>query len=188
MSVSVVALPLSIQILTAIAPIAITAFTVGFDAITKASDNMLIGTDSLDELEEFEKAQRECKTKYIPESHFLEKAFTTPFMDKEILIKTLSEHGISIEENFDNKIVGKFSTYNLVFTRNNESEAYNVVISYAEKDNAEEKIQDLNSEYASNVQEDSYLSIIKKLKDNKMELESEEVLEDDTIVLTINLE
>ena len=87
-----------------------------------------------------------------------------------------------------NKIVGKISTYTLTFTRDSESEAYNVVISHLEKDNAEEKIQDLASEYSSNVQEESYLSIIEKLKENNLTLENEEVLEDDTIVLTINLE
>ena len=39
-----------------------------------------------------------------------------------------------------------------------------------------------------NVQEESYISIIEKLKENNMELESEEVLDDNTIVLTVNLE
>ena len=39
-----------------------------------------------------------------------------------------------------------------------------------------------------NVQEESYLSIIEKLKENNMTVESEEVLEDNSIVLTVNLE
>ena len=55
-------------------------------------------------------------------------------------------------------------------------------------DNAEEKVNDLNSEYALNVQEEAYLSIVNKLKDNNMEVEEEEVLDDNTIVLTVNID
>ena len=55
-------------------------------------------------------------------------------------------------------------------------------------DNIEEKVNDLNSEYALNVQEDAYLGIVEKLKENNMEIEEEEVLDDNTIVLTVNLE
>ena len=130
----------------------------------------------------------ECEVKYITEANFLEKTFQTPFMDKKILIKTLEEHGISVAEEDYGKITGRIAAYTLTFTRNSESEPYNVVISHLEQDSADEKINDLNAEYALNVQEESYLSIIEKLKENNMELESEEVLEDDTIVLTINLE
>ena len=188
MSVSIVAIPLSIKILSVVAPIAFTALSAGFDNVVEATDNMLIGSHYSEETNEQKYDVNECKTSYIPETHFLEKAFQTPFMDKNVLLKTLSEHGISIEKNLSNKIVGKISTYTLTFTRDSESEAYNVVISHLEKDNAEEKIQDLASEYSSNVQEESYLSIIEKLKENNLTLENEEVLEDDTIVLTINLE
>ena len=55
-------------------------------------------------------------------------------------------------------------------------------------DNADEKINDISSEYGMNVQEASYLSIVEKLKENNMEIEEETVEDDNTIVLTINLE
>ena len=61
-------------------------------------------------------------------------------------------------------------------------------ISCLETESSEEKVDDINSEYALNVQEDAYLQIINKLKENNMEIENEEVQEDNTIVLTINLE
>ena len=39
-----------------------------------------------------------------------------------------------------------------------------------------------------NVQESVYLKILDKLKSNNMQLESEEVEDDNTIVLTVNLD
>ena len=39
-----------------------------------------------------------------------------------------------------------------------------------------------------NVQESVYLKILDKLKNNNMQLESEEVEDDNTIVLTVNLD
>mgnify|MGYP003421077788 CR=1 FL=1 len=42
--------------------------------------------------------------------------------------------------------------------------------------------------YTLNVQEEAYMNIINKLQENNMELETEEVLDDNTIVLTVNLE
>ena len=61
-------------------------------------------------------------------------------------------------------------------------------ISAKQSENIEEKVEDLNSEYALNVQEDTYLSVVENLKNNNMEIESEEVMDDNTIVLTVNLE
>ena len=69
-----------------------------------------------------------------------------------------------------------------------EDKPYFIKISCLETDNAEEKVKDLESEYTLNVQEEAYLNIIDKLKENNMEIEEEEVQDDNTIVLTINLE
>ena len=124
----------------------------------------------------------------ISEATLLEKSLETPFMDKNILMKTLEEHGVSnITEEFG-VIKGEVDTYKLTFEKTEEDKPYFVTISYLESDNLEEKMNDLNSEYALNVQEDAYLNIIEKLKENSMQIEEEEVLDDNTIVLTVNLE
>ena len=78
--------------------------------------------------------------------------------------------------------------YNLSFEKQETDKPYSLKISCYESDNAEEKIGDLSSEYALNVQEDAYLNIVEKLKANNMEIEDEEVMDDNTIVLTVNLE
>lgn len=124
----------------------------------------------------------------VTESTFLEKSLETPFMDKTILLKTLEEHGVkNINEDLG-KIKGVVDTYQLSFEKMEDDKPYFLTISYLEQNNPEEKLNDLNSEYALNVQEDAYLNIIEKLKNNNMQIEEEEVLEDNTIVLTVNLE
>ncbi len=124
----------------------------------------------------------------ITESTLMEKSLETPFMDKEILIKTLEEHGVKNITEELGKIRGEVETYSLSFEKMESDKPYFVTIGYLKGNKPEEKLNDLNSEYALNVQEEAYLSIIEKLKDNNMEIEEEEVLEDNTIVLTINLE
>ena len=125
----------------------------------------------------------------ISEKHFLEKSFETPFTDKEILMRTLEEHGIvNLKENEYGKITGRTGNYALAFERTEADKPYYLIIRCLNTENAEEKLNDLSSEYAINVQEESYNSIIEKLNDNNMQIENEEVLDDNTIVLTVNLE
>lgn len=128
----------------------------------------------------------------ITAKHFMEKSFETVFMDKETLVKTLEEHGVvNIKHGEDwekGKITGQVDSYTLSFEKPAEDKPYFLTVTCLDTDNAEEKLNDLSSEYALNVQEDAYLSIIEKLKDNNMEVEDEEVLDDNTIVLTVNID
>ena len=124
----------------------------------------------------------------ITTEHFIEKDFETPFVDNELLIKTLEEHGVNNINNNGNEIFGSVDNYNLTFKRNSSDEPYKVRISCKENENASSKLDDLNSEYAMNVQEDAYLHIVEKLKDNNMSIEEEVVEDDNTIVLTVNIE
>ena len=124
----------------------------------------------------------------ITEKHFIEKDFETPFVEKSLLIKTLEEHGVKDIKESDNFVSGKIQNYTLNFSRDKVEEPYKLRISCLETDNAEEKLTDLGSEYAMNVQEDAYLHIIEKLKENNMQIEEEEVQDDNTIVLTVNID
>ena len=109
-------------------------------------------------------------------------------MNQELLLKTLMEHGVeNITEDYD-KITGKVDNYSLMFEKIETDKPYYLTITYSANSNFEEKVNDLNSEYALNVQEETYLNIVEKLKENNMQIEEEEVLDDNTIVLTVNLD
>ena len=124
----------------------------------------------------------------ITEKHFIEKNFETPFMDKSILLKTLEEHGVKNIFEWESGLSGEVDNYKLTFEKPAEDKPYTVRISCLEHESAEEKVGDLSSEYALNVQEDAYLHIMDKLKENNMQIEEEEVMEDNTIVITVNIE
>ena len=49
-------------------------------------------------------------------------------------------------------------------------------------------VKDLGEEYQMNVQEQSYNNIKKKLENQNLEIDSEEVLEDNSIMITVNLD
>ncbi|MCQ2754941.1 MAG: hypothetical protein MJ231_07855 [bacterium] len=128
------------------------------------------------------------KIRFMPEKQFVEQQFETQFMDKEILMKTLEEHGLNSINDYGEEISGVVENYTLTFKKQAEDKPYMLTVkSLSEKANVE-KVNEISSEYAMNAQEDSYLSIIKNLKANNMEIEEEEVLDDNTIVLTINVD
>ena len=125
----------------------------------------------------------------ITDKHFIEKSFETAFMDKDLLIKTLEEHGVQgVSEDEFGRISGRVDSYALNFEKMESDKPYFLRISCLDTDNAEEKLGDLSSEYALNVQEEAYLNIVDKLKENNMQIEDEEVMDDNTIVLTVNLD
>ena len=140
-------------------------------------------------IEDIKLEQRKCEDDVvITEQNFINKTFETPFVDKNILLKTLEEHGFSNIQETEGKITAEYQNYSVQFEKESEEKPYNLLIRYAIEDDVYGKMRDLNEEYSMNVQEESYISIIEKLKNNNMELESEEVLDDNTIVLTVNLE
>lgn len=188
MSVSIIAIPYALAWIVGATGIAVASEL--SNAHFGKEESSLLGEYSKNEVKNLDNVYQGACDDYhvINEQTLINKSFETSFMDKDVLIKTLDEHGISnIEEN-NGIIKGKFEKYNLIFEKPSEEKPYNLVISCVKEFNAQEMVEDLNNEYTLNVQEESYLSIIEKLKENNMEIEEEEVLEDNTIVLTVNVE
>lgn len=179
MSCTVVAVPFALASL--LKPILIAAVA---GAISAAHENNIINQ----EIQQIDDNFLE-EVKHIQMCKLVEKKFQTAFTDKSILLKTLEEHGvININEDLNGNISCGIENFSLNFYKNSEQEPYLLKITCRETDSAENKIDDLNSEYALNVQEDAYLNLLEKLKENNMEIENEVVEDDNTIVLTINLE
>ncbi len=178
MSCTVIALPYAIFMIVS---------SVAASIVAEASEK---NNNSIGELDTTFNQEISCEDiERITEEHFIEKNIETVFMDKNLLIKTLTEHGINnVQESLSGEIVGSIDGYKFCFTKPSEDKPYSLKISAKQSENIDEKVEDLNSEYALNVQEDTYLSVVENLKNNNMEIESEEVMDDNTIVLTVNLE
>ena len=186
MSCTVIAVPF------ALAHIIVALTAVSTVATISAVDDANTSEFEIDEIDRAYEAtyRAECEDiNTITVNDLVEKIYETPFIDKEILLKTIQEHGVhDISEASDGKITGKIDTFSLEFEKAADDKPYTLKITCNEKDNSDEKVNDISSEYGTNVQEAAYLSIVEKLKDNNMQIEEETVEDDNTIVLTVNLE
>lgn len=121
-------------------------------------------------------------------SELCNKEFDTIIMDKDVLLKTLEEHGaINILEGQED-ISCQCDSFIIDFFKPSKNEPYKMKVSYKNKAGLESLIADLGNEYSINAQEISYNKIKERLEAQNLEIEQEEIYEDNTIVLTVNLE
>lgn len=117
------------------------------------------------------------------------KEFETVIVDKDVLLKTLQEHGatdISILGN--DSIICDCEAFHIMFEKTEADKPYKMKVSYNDDYNLNEFIENIGSEYASNAQEISYNKIKERLLQQNLEISDEEVFDDNTIVLTVNLD
>lgn len=117
-----------------------------------------------------------------------EEGFETMFVDCKVLIDTLGGFDCHIEQLDENTILVRTTAGNLRYSRQNSSEAFRLYFDSIENvDVLYENIKQLEIDYGRNVQSYTYDHIKKNLS-RGMSIQSEEVLEDDTLVLTIDVE
>ena len=112
--------------------------------------------------------------------------YKTVFKDEDLLIKTLEEHGVENIQSEDGKIYCSLEALKFEFEKNSE-DVYVMNITHKENEDLD-IVNELGEEYQSNVQEQSYMNIKKNLENQNMQIDSEEVLEDNSIMITVNLE
>ena len=112
----------------------------------------------------------------------------TCFADKVLLVKTLEEHGFLVEE-ADYSIVVRTNAGSIRFFQKEGDGAFWALPFDLKSEEEIEKYRDeITEEYLMNVQKKNYMLIKEQLqKSSNMQLESEVVLEDDTILLTIQV-
>lgn len=114
--------------------------------------------------------------------------YDTVFMDESVLVKTLYEYGLMDFSKNNGQISARVENFNLIFHREDTSQPYKLNVYSATSCDETMIINDLNSEYALNVQEETYIKIKERLAKKKLQIDEEEVLEDDSIMLTVNLD
>ena len=114
--------------------------------------------------------------------------YTTNYTDKGTLLNTLYEHGAEeIQENGE-EVSCKLFGMEMIYYKKDGSSGYTLdVTQVSDKAECEDLINDLNDEYGLNIQEMTYNKIKERLAQENMRLESETVLEDNSIVLTIDV-
>lgn len=112
----------------------------------------------------------------------------TAFQDADLLVKTLSQHGLQVQVISDNEMIVRSESGTLRYFRQDASQPF--LLEMKDISNMRElmdSVDELANEYGRNVQTFTYSKVMTGLMEHGMTLDSEEVLEDDSIVLTLNL-
>lgn len=111
----------------------------------------------------------------------------TMFNDCELLQKTLLAHGCGVNVVSENEIIVETECGNMRYVRSDASQAFGLLLD--EISNLDELFDELKSfelDYGRNVQSYTYDHIKGNLT-NEMSIDNEEVLDDDSLLLTINI-
>lgn len=116
------------------------------------------------------------------------KAFETVIMDKNALIKTLKEHGATNIQEENGVISCSCEAFQLSFQKSKTDGPYTMTATYNKDYGLNELVENIGSEYAINAQEISYNKIKERLEAQNLSITEEEVFDDNTIVLTVDLD
>lgn len=126
--------------------------------------------------------------RYIDEYSEITYSYNTNYTDKGILINTLTEHGASDITEINDEIKCNLFGMEMTYSLKNGEQAYTLEIKrISSKDECMGIINDLNNEYGLNTQEMTYNKIKERLAQENFRLEDETILEDNSIVLTIDV-
>lgn len=109
----------------------------------------------------------------------------TRFTDDLLLYETLIQHGVKITVRDENHIEAIFQMGKIIYHRDSVGQNYKMkIVDVLNVDDLVFNLDLLEKEYDSNVQSYTYNRVISNIPDN-MKINSEEVLEDDSILITI---
>jgi hypothetical protein len=116
-------------------------------------------------------------------------AVETCFADPELLLQTLTEHGFTVDKISENEYVVQTEAGRLRYFRRSAEEAFQVeATQIKDPEGLLHSLDLLENEYGRNVQKYTYETVRCNLARHGMRLENEEVLEDDTLLLTLTLD
>ena len=181
MSISLILLPLSIALgasvtTTAVSTVAAGAAVVGSKAVLAvAAEAHLRHLKHLREL--YEKGQSET----LP-------PLETIFNDIVLLKKTLEEHGLTVSVLSDNQLLCHIGDVLLDYSRQTAGESFNLTVSGLQNiDDFFNEMECFEREYKQNVQSYTYNKLMENLNESNMKVAEETVLEDNSILLTIDI-
>ena len=111
----------------------------------------------------------------------------TPFNDADLLLKTLQEHGVPITQEAEDRFVTQLDNTTIVYRRLAEGSPF--VMDIGEVGDIPclmDELDCIENEYNGNVQTYTYERVMNNLPEG-MVVESEEVMEDNSIMLTLTV-
>lgn len=188
MSCTISLLPMAIMGLVSLATTLATAGTVTAAGMTGLNAGASL-VDKLNGRNYLKDALNNVNSEDVTEVvNIISKEYDTVFADIKLLKKTLEEHGAKEVQYTYNGLSCKIDCFAIDFYRENENEAFKMKVVQDCKENSENTFEELNLEYGMNTQEESYMKIKERLEAQNLKIAEEEILEDNSIVLTVNLD
>jgi hypothetical protein len=112
----------------------------------------------------------------------------TRFNSEKLLKKTLMEHGTPIRAVSSDSILADFGAGKILYERSSVGNPYTMrLLDVKDMDDVICSVKAIEHEYGSNIQSYTYNRIKSRLPDD-MHLQSEEVLDDDSILITLTID
>ena len=121
-------------------------------------------------------------------SNITKQELVSNIMDEDTLVKTLEDFGIEEIIKSGENLICCYGDLKLKFFKTSNESPYTIEITWHSEIGVNDVIKDISSEYSANAQEISYNTIKENLAKKNLLINEEEIYDDNTIVLTVNLE
>ncbi|MCL2606295.1 MAG: hypothetical protein FWD93_03345 [Coriobacteriia bacterium] len=112
----------------------------------------------------------------------------TLFNDAALLGQTLQEHGLNINVVSENQITCTIGSVHLNYSRHSATEPFWVTVSGVQNiDHLLSEMELFENEYKHNVQSYTYNKLIENVNRSEMRISEETVLEDNSILITLDV-
>lgn len=112
----------------------------------------------------------------------------TAFVDASLLQKTLSEHGLNVQVVGENEMIVASESGQLRYFRTSAENPFLLQLrNISNMHELLDSVDELENEYGRNVQSFTYNKVMTSLIEHGMTVDSEEIMEDDSILLTLNV-
>ncbi len=112
----------------------------------------------------------------------------TGFADRDLLVKTLEDHGMKVVETGSDHLVVMTDEGEIHYSREDSKAPFMMSIKgIRDMDRLIADLKEFEEEYGRNVQAYTYHKILQAMEEHGLSLKEEEVLEDDSILLTLRI-
>jgi hypothetical protein len=116
------------------------------------------------------------------------RVFPTNFRDRSLLVRTLQDFGVNTIQTNNGDIVCMVQNVQLTFRQEGDAPFHVEIVNAPSLQEIYYYLSDLDDEYKKHVQSQVYEKLKKKIEEKAFTIESEEVLEDNSIVITLNIQ
>lgn len=116
-------------------------------------------------------------------------SFPSIYVEADLVLKILKQYKIKVLSFQQNLIEAEYECYKMSFSRESVEEPFdiNIISDSSKMKSLYHCLECINEEYFAAVQERTYLYVRQQLEEEGLEIDEEEVMEDNSIVITVSV-